>query len=89
VCRFHINAVTADLAPQGLLRLWPEVVDISHGSGTPPEAPMRNESRKKAARQVRDEVRQQFRRIEDAAAESPGLETLLRVYGGYEAAARQ
>ncbi len=50
---------------------------------------MSKESRKKAARQVRAEVHEQFSRLEVAAAESPGLETLLRVYGGYEAAMRQ
>jgi len=41
------------------------------------------------AAKVRANIKNQFRKLDTAAAASPGLETLLRVYGGYEAAIRQ
>ncbi len=50
---------------------------------------MDKKSRRKMARQVRAEVQEQFHQLDAAAAAAPGLETLLRVYGRYEAAMKQ
>jgi len=41
------------------------------------------------AAKVRADIKNQFAKLDTAAAASPGLETLLRVYGGYEAALKQ
>jgi hypothetical protein len=43
----------------------------------------------KEAAKVKADIKDQFAKLDTAAADSPGLETLLRVYGGYEAALRQ
>ena len=43
---------------------------------------------RKAAK-VRADIKDQFAKLDKAAETSPGLETLLRVYGGYEAALKQ
>lgn len=50
---------------------------------------MDKKSRKQMARQVRAEVHEQFQQLDAAAADAPGLDTLLRVYGRYEAAMKQ
>jgi hypothetical protein len=50
---------------------------------------MSKRTRVQEAAQVKADVRNQFAKLDAAAAASPGLETLLRVYGGYEAAMKQ
>jgi hypothetical protein len=51
---------------------------------------MTKPTRAQEAAKVRADIKGQFAKLETAASEvSPGLETLLRVYGGYEAAMRQ
>ena len=46
-------------------------------------------TRAQEAATVKAAVQNQFAKLDAAAATSPGLETLLRVYGGYEAALKQ
>ena len=45
--------------------------------------------REQEAAKVRSDIKNQFAKLDAAAAASPGLETVLRVYGGYEAALKQ
>ena len=41
------------------------------------------------AAQVKADIQNQFAKLDSAAADSPGLDTVLKVYGGYEAALKR
>lgn len=50
---------------------------------------MTKRTAKQEAALVKAEIKSQFAKLDAAAATSPGLETLLRVYGSHEAALKQ
>ena len=50
---------------------------------------MRKQTTAQKSAKVKASIKQQFAKLDKAAAASPGLETLLRVYGSHEAALKQ
>ena len=50
---------------------------------------MTKRTRAREAAKARAKIKDQFAKLEAAGAATPGLETLLRVYGGYDAALKQ
>lgn len=50
---------------------------------------MPDQPKEQRTAEVTAEVTEQFAQLDAAAAAEPGLDALLRVYGGYESAVRQ